>query len=233
MNWGVEPTEPELAVPISRRTGGRVRIEWRGQGSLQEALIEHHDKRLWRCQTGDFNTDVDEFRHYRFCGRLLSAGCQPLRMVGKSLPAIRQLVERFANMPQSIYMILVVDAESTSTHPLAGSIVQVTIRKEVRRQRGFLPTDYQVEVQEETRVGRIDGPNITLFPSLDEVMTALDDLRSLDARFIAPAVQAMPPPVMSSTHRTTMTPRRTELSAAAAAVEASIPPERSNRSIRL
>lgn len=233
MSWGVEPTEPARVVPVSRRTGGRVRIEWRGVGYEQEALIEQHDGRLWTCLTGEFVTDEAEYRCYRYCGRLTTAGCEPLRLVGRTLLDVRQSVERFANMAGSSYVMLVADAEGTTTHPCSGAIVQVTIRREVRRQRGFLPTDYQVEVQEEMRVGRINGPQITLFPSLAEVMSVLGDLETSGALFIPPAARGLESAAMVTTQREVVASRRTELSAAAIAVEAAIPPERSNRSIRL
>ena len=233
MTWGVEPTNPELLLPVSRRVGGRVRVEWRGNGNEHEALIEHHDKRLWVCQTGRFNTELSEFRRYKFYARLASAGCQPLRLVGRSLLDLRQLVERFANMSRASYEVLIADAEPTTSHPLAGTVVQVTIRREIRRQRGFLPTDYGIEINEEVRVGRADGPHITLFPSMDEVMAVLGDLQSADAAFIVPDRQPATPAGMVTTNREVMTPRRQELQAAAVAVEAAIPPERSNRAIRL
>ena len=233
--WGVEPTEPEAAVPVSRRVGGRTRVEWRGTGTMHAASIEHYDKRLWQCQIGPLLTDDEELRRWRYCGRMLTAGCEPLRMLGRTLYDVKQLVERFANMAESSYRLLVSDADSTTEHPCPGEIVQVTIRREFRRKRGFLPNDYNVEVREETRVGRANGFQVILFPSIEEVLAVLSDLDTSAAQFVPVDHQRFrnTPAALVDTQRTEVMSRRADLSVAARAVENAILPERSNRAIRL
>lgn len=257
-SWGRTPTDSQFVVPIARRSArDPVQLQWipsvtpdgSQRANTAEATFEHRDKRLWRFTIAPLGGEMIELvdaDQFRFFVHGCSSGCEPVRFMCRDLPAGKNVVARFANMPLDTYEVLVADADGSTDHPCAGEVVQVEIRRERRRMRSGLPNDYDITFDTEVRAGRLVGPKIHLFPTQVEINAVLDTILPPHTEIVerliaqdrirrfAPRQQTgIMAPQQRQTTRTTRVSRRQFGDLAAAVDHECMPDAREARSIQL
>lgn len=259
-SWGRPPTDKQYTIPVARRRSPRdpVKLEWvpsvdwegNPLANVSEARFEHRDARIWA-----FVMSPIEDSHtlgglgYRQYIQGTSSGCEPVRFAAQTVRSGRRAVERFANMAIDNYQVLTADAEGTSDHPMNGSVALITIRTERRVRRSHVPSDYDIEYDQEERTGRVNGSKIMLFPTQDEINEVLETVLDSNTEIVERLIEEHAIDVDIRSRRsapTTSAPMqrpivtgaiyqsRRQFGAAAAAMDAQCaPPAREERSIQL
>lgn len=184
-SWGRVPTDEVHEVPVARRLSRRdpVKLRWcplldssgTQRPDTAQTRFEHRDHRLWTFQI----TAMPENNPLKIAGHSFyiygtGAGCEPVRFISSNITNSKRTVERFANMPLDNYQILIADAAGTSDHPVGGTVATIIIRRERRTRRSALPNDYDIEYEDEERIGMVDGTCVRLFPTQHEINDVLD-----------------------------------------------------------
>ncbi len=158
-------TQPFEPVP-ARPEGGYISLAWtRVAHDDLIANFVHRDGRIWTAVISDDNSQHALLTIY-------AAGCRVYDFVPViNNSTLSRAAVAFANLPQQHYARLVDDREGTTTDPVEGALVVVTLQDATSRS-----SQPHATVQ---RLGRWRGGIVWLFPIYDEVVYALSSVTSV------------------------------------------------------
>ena len=143
--------------------------------------FRHRDSRIWVVRIAPVTDPrLIATLGLRMVAQITSSGCRTVSFVAGTQDALRKSVLRFANLIPEIYERVIADAVGTHDFPRPGQIG--VVRMEIAEARAMTVVDLRhrrdasstLRYETVTGLGRIDGPVITLFPTVEELTELLD-----------------------------------------------------------
>ena len=178
MRWvSLEPRQAGIVLSdLEYRTinnGGR---------TIFTVSFRHWDQRIWQASIEQRTTPiVVEDVSFHFSLTLTSSSCRTFHFLSRTKRSAVRTVSRFANISDAIYERLTADARGTTDHPRSqtiGVFSMVTARHE-KTYHGTVTSRSEL-----SGIGRVDGPNLIIFPTTAELSRLLRDIAHVDTSVV-------------------------------------------------